>query len=103
MIAILGQPNDTASYVNRKGYNVHAPDLTPDQVKAWIHEAVTRGDKLELVSTDFTGMYSREIRWLRGESQKKRGQAAVLIDQAREIEEAISDVSKWARHLTSVV
>lgn len=97
MIAILGQPVDTAQYCNREDYNVHPLNWKPDQVRAWIAERVEAGDTFQLVSTDFTGMYAQEIRWLREESYKLYARGAALIDRAREIDESIAVVSKRAR------
>jgi len=97
MITILGQPDDTVLYRNREGYTVHPLDWTTDQVRAWIAEAVERGDKFQLVSTEFTGMDDREVRWLREESYKLRARGGMLIDMAREIDDAVAQASKRAR------
>jgi len=96
MITILGHPTDTAQYLNREGYNVHAPDLTPDQVKAWIREAVTRGDDFRLESTDFVGAFGQEVRWLRAEEQRLRMAGRVLEMRALAIGEAVRDARKRA-------
>jgi len=109
MIAILGQPLDTAPYASREGYIVPPPYGTPEQVRAWITERVAAGDEFELVSTDFTERYGNEIRWLQNESYKLHMQARPILDRAREIDKAVADVAKLARaeqdgrDLTSVV
>ena len=92
---ILGQPADLTQY--RTTHTTHPPGWTPDQVRAWITERVEAGDKFEFASTDFSGIYDREIRWLREESYKLRARGGVLIDRARELDEAIARVAKRAR------
>jgi len=96
MITILGNPADTAQYANREGYNVHAPDLTPEQVRTWIHEAVERGDDFRLVSHDFTGAFGQEVRWLFQEEQRLRMEGRVLERRALAIGEAVRDARKRA-------
>jgi len=91
MITILGHPTDTAPYANRKGYNVHADDLTPEQISTWIHEAVERGDEFRLVSYDFTGTFGQEVRWLRAEEQRLRLEGRALERRALAIGEAVRD------------
>ena len=99
MITILGKLADTSAYMDKPGYNVYprSDDWTPELAKAWLSEAVTRGDTFQLVSTDFTGVYLQEIRWLQDEAQKLREQASVLLARALELNDAIADISKQAK------
>lgn len=106
LITILGRLPDTAPYIGKPGYNVseESPDWTPEKGRAWVVEAVARGDKFLLVSTDFTGVYLQEIGWLRAEAQKMRIRAGVLKARALELDEAVADVSKRAlAHLGPVI
>ncbi len=98
LTTILGKLSDTTAYLDRPGYNVSPPsdDWTPELGRAWLVEAVNRGDKFELVSTDFSGMYLREIHWLQAEAQRLRLEAIALQDRALELGNAIARVSKEA-------
>ena len=95
---VLGKLTDTAPYVGQPGFNVYPKfdDWTPEKGRAWLREAVARGDKFLLVSTDFTGAYLQEIRWLQDEVQKLGIQARVLRERAWELSDAIAAVSKRA-------
>jgi hypothetical protein len=95
---ILGKLTDTAPYIDQPGYNVYpeSDDWTPDKGRAWLREAVARGDEFLLVSTEFTGAYLQEIRWLQDEAQRLRTQAGTLQARALELSNAVADVSKRA-------
>lgn len=69
---------------------------TPEKARAWIAEAVARGDKFLLVSTNFSGAYLWEIRALQDETQKLRIQAGKLSGRALELSDAIAAISRQA-------
>ena len=96
MITILGKLADTAPYRDQPGYNVWPKDdaWAPERARAWIARAVARGDKFLLVSMDFSGAYLWEIRALQAEAQKTRMRAEVLKTRARELSDAVAEVSK---------
>ena len=98
LTTVLGKLADTAPYIGRAGYSVYpeSDDWTPEKGRVWLLEAVERGDKFLLVSTDFTGVYLQEIRWLRDAATKRRFQARALLDRALELEEAVRDAAKQA-------
>ena len=98
LTTVLGKFKDTAPFVGQPGYNVYpkSTDWTPEKSRAWIAEAVARGDEFLLVSTDFSSVYGQEIRWLQDEAQKLRTQAGVLNGRAWELSDAVADVSHCA-------
>ena len=97
LITVLGHPSDTVAYASQPGYNVAPASHTPEQRRAWVAEAVARGDDFFCASTEFTGMYVREIRWLADEAQKLRMRALALRARALSIQDAID--GGWKRKM----
>lgn len=63
IITVLGKLKDTKEYIGKDGYNVLAEsDGWTQRLNAeWLLEAVKRGDKFLIVSTELTGMFEKEV------------------------------------------
>jgi hypothetical protein len=66
MITVIGKWRDVSKYEFSKGYNVMPldPDWTPERNRAWIDAAIDRGDKIMIASSDVSGEFKNELRYL---------------------------------------
>lgn len=64
MITVLGKLKDIEEYRDKEGYNVFSGEWNEENMKKWLNEAMERGDKFLLTSSDFTGCYLEECSYI---------------------------------------
>lgn len=66
MITVIGKLGDLQKYRDYPGFNVMplTPTWTPASNCAWLDEAIERGDKFLIVSSDYTGVFKNELIYL---------------------------------------
>jgi hypothetical protein len=66
VITVIGKWLDVADYMGKRGYNVMPfdPNWTLERNHAWMDEAIKRGDKILIVSNDYSGEFRNELLYL---------------------------------------
>ena len=66
MITVIGKVLDTVPYMGRKNYNVMPfdPNWTVEKDRDWLDAAIRRGDKILIVSNDYSGEFRNELKYL---------------------------------------
>lgn len=66
MISVIGKWIDAAGYMGKRGYNVMPfdPNWTLEKNHAWLDAVVERGDKILIVSNDYSGEFRNELIYL---------------------------------------
>lgn len=63
MITVIGKREDVRPYIGLDGYNVlqQGNTWTPAKNQEWLDESMERGDKILIVSNDYSGVFRQEL------------------------------------------